>query len=145
MSRNTETLLTTSRFHVERVVQKTRNGELHERAIVRHPGAVTILPMVDEQHVCLIRNFRISVDSQNVPTFLIVHWCCCGVGGFSRDVICVRLSVSLFGDFSNFSSEIETKSISLRRKERAEDNFHVLGFIQPPILPKGTTNPLLMN
>lgn len=62
MSRNTETLLTTSRFHVERVVQKTRNGELHERAIVRHPGAVTILPMVDEQHVCLIHNFRISVE-----------------------------------------------------------------------------------
>jgi len=49
-----------------------------------------------------------------------------------------------FGDFSYFSSEIETKSISLHRKERAEDNFHVLGFIQLPALPKGTTNPLLM-
>ena len=62
MSRNTETLLVTSRFRVDRVFHETRNGELHERAIVRHPGAVTILPMVDEHHVCLIRNFRISVE-----------------------------------------------------------------------------------
>ena len=62
MSRNPETLLVTSRFRVDRVFQKTRNGGLHERVIVRHPGAVTIVPIVDGHHVCLIRNFRISVE-----------------------------------------------------------------------------------
>ena len=33
-----------------------------QRQVVRHPGAVTILPMVDHEHVCLIRNFRVSVN-----------------------------------------------------------------------------------
>jgi ADP-ribose pyrophosphatase len=32
------------------------------RAIIRHPGAVVILPLVDANHVCLIRNFRIAID-----------------------------------------------------------------------------------
>ncbi len=62
VSRDPETLLVTSRFLVERVFQKTRSDAPRERAIVRHPGAVTIVPMVDEHHVCLIRNFRISVE-----------------------------------------------------------------------------------
>jgi len=29
--------------------------------VVRHPGAVTILPLVDADHVCLIRNYRMAV------------------------------------------------------------------------------------
>ncbi len=55
-------LLVTSRFSVEEVERKTAGGQVHRRAVVRHPGAVTILPMVDDQHVCLIRNFRVSVN-----------------------------------------------------------------------------------
>lgn len=57
-----ETLLVTSRFSVEEVARKTPDGQIRTRAVVRHPGAVTIIPMVDDQHVCLIRNFRVSVN-----------------------------------------------------------------------------------
>ena len=55
-------LLQTSRFRVEEVHQATASGGLRPRQIVRHPGAVTVLPLVDDDHVCLIRNFRISVE-----------------------------------------------------------------------------------
>src|SRR5450631_800103 len=34
------------------------NGETIRRDVVLHPGAVAILPMVDENHVCLLRNQR---------------------------------------------------------------------------------------
>ncbi len=57
-----ELLLVTSRFSVEEVDRKTPDGQTRTRAVVRHPGAVTIIPMVDEDHVCLIHNFRVSVD-----------------------------------------------------------------------------------
>ena len=57
----TRILLTTPRFRVETVARVKADGTQHERAVVRHPGAVTILPMVDAQHVCLIRNYRASV------------------------------------------------------------------------------------
>ncbi len=54
-------LLTTPRFRVEMAAHTKADGSRHERAVIRHPGAVTILPMVDEQHVCLIRNYRVAV------------------------------------------------------------------------------------
>lgn len=54
-------LLKTARFRVERVTRELDDGSLHQREIVRHPGAVTILPMTDNDHVCLIRNYRDSV------------------------------------------------------------------------------------
>lgn len=57
-----EPLLVTSRFSVEEVARKTADGQIRTRAVVRHPGAVTIIPMVDDKHVCLIRNFRVSVN-----------------------------------------------------------------------------------
>ncbi len=50
-----------SRFRVERVRYLLRGVEA-TRDVVRHPGAVTIVPMVDHDHVCLIRNYRLSVD-----------------------------------------------------------------------------------
>ncbi len=54
-------LLETARFAVHRVIYAGRNGALQEREIIRHPGAVTIVPIVDADHVCLIRNRRIAV------------------------------------------------------------------------------------
>ncbi len=54
-------LLTTSRFRVELVERITAGGSRYEKAVVRHPGAVTILPMVDSQNVCLIRSYRVAV------------------------------------------------------------------------------------
>jgi ADP-ribose pyrophosphatase len=57
-----ETLLETRRFRVVRQSYRTRDGREHQRETVVHPGAVTILPLVDDDHVCLIRNYRPSVD-----------------------------------------------------------------------------------
>jgi ADP-ribose pyrophosphatase len=57
-----KTLLVTPRFRVEQVSSPLPDGRSATRAIVRHPGAVTIIPMVDSDHVCLIRNFRIAVQ-----------------------------------------------------------------------------------
>jgi ADP-ribose pyrophosphatase len=55
-------LLQTSRFRVEEVQQPTASGGTRARQVVRHPGAVAVLPLVDDEHVCLIRNFRIAVN-----------------------------------------------------------------------------------
>ena len=57
-----EPLLVTERFRVEQVHQPLSDGGTRTRAVVRHPGAVTIIPMVDPEHVCLIRNYRVSVQ-----------------------------------------------------------------------------------
>lgn len=51
-------LLATPRFRVVQVRQAGRP----DKAVVRHPGAVVILPLVSEHEVCLIRNYRVSVD-----------------------------------------------------------------------------------
>lgn len=56
-----ELLLTGHRFEVRRVTRVRRDGQLLTREIIRHPGSVVIVPCVDEQHVCLIRNERMSV------------------------------------------------------------------------------------
>ena len=51
-------LLRTSRFTVEKV---DFPGD-PDRAIIRHPGAVVLIPTFADGSVCLIRNFRVSVD-----------------------------------------------------------------------------------
>lgn len=56
-----EHLLTTSRFKVVRDSYQTSAGQTKHREIVRHPGAVVIVPRLDDGRVCLIRNYRISV------------------------------------------------------------------------------------
>jgi ADP-ribose pyrophosphatase len=38
-----------------------RDGSVAEREVVLHRGAVALVPMVDEKHVCLIRNRRYSI------------------------------------------------------------------------------------
>jgi len=58
---DSEVLLVASRFKVVREFQKTSEG-LRPREIVRHPGAVVVLPLLDDGRVCLIRNYRISVN-----------------------------------------------------------------------------------
>jgi len=56
-----ELLLECRRFRVLRRRLTSPAGEEIEREVVVHPGAVAIIPMVDAEHVCLIRNFRIAV------------------------------------------------------------------------------------
>ncbi len=58
----TRTLLRTSRFDVEVAYRTLPDGSLHQREIIRHNGAVVILPLVSDDQVCLLRNYRVSVD-----------------------------------------------------------------------------------
>lgn len=54
--------------HVGRKIQvaldvtTTPSGETIRRDMILHPGAVVILPVIDAEHVCLLRNFRFVVD-----------------------------------------------------------------------------------
>jgi ADP-ribose pyrophosphatase len=59
---DSSTLLITERFRVDQVTRQFPGGQTRTRAIVRHPGAVAIIPMIDADHVCLIENYRVSVD-----------------------------------------------------------------------------------
>ena len=49
-------------FRVERAVQTTPDGQRHLREVVRHPGAVVILPLLDDGRVCFVRNYRVAVE-----------------------------------------------------------------------------------
>ena len=60
--RDRQLLLDTDRFRVERVRRILPDGVEDERAIVRHPGAVAIVPLLDPETVCLIRNWRVAVE-----------------------------------------------------------------------------------
>jgi ADP-ribose pyrophosphatase len=37
------------------------NGEVIRRDMIFHPGAVVILPVVDADHICLLRNYRFVI------------------------------------------------------------------------------------
>jgi ADP-ribose pyrophosphatase len=56
-----EVLLVAQRFQVERVTQRSADGVERTREVVRHPGAVVILPLLDDGRVVLLRNYRIAV------------------------------------------------------------------------------------
>ncbi len=59
---NPEILFQAQRFRVEKVVQTTPDGVDHVRQIVRHPGAVVILPLLGDGRVCFVKNFRVAVN-----------------------------------------------------------------------------------
>jgi ADP-ribose pyrophosphatase len=50
-----------SRFNVLEVDQPTASGQLRPRQFVQHPGAVVIVPLLEGDRVCLIRNERPAV------------------------------------------------------------------------------------
>ncbi len=57
-------ILSTARFTVVNKEYVQREGNSVDKAIVRHPGAVAIVPLVDDKTICLIRNFRVAVDRE---------------------------------------------------------------------------------
>lgn len=57
-----EILLQARRFQVVRQSYTADDGSHHIREVVRHPGAVTILPLLGDGRICLIRNYRVAVD-----------------------------------------------------------------------------------
>ncbi len=58
---NADILFQGRRFRVERAIQTTPDGAEHVREVVRHPGAVVILPLLDDGRICFERNFRVAV------------------------------------------------------------------------------------
>ena len=55
-----KTLLTTNRFRVVHLENPDGRPEL-SRTIVRHPGAVVILPLLNDGQICLINNRRVAI------------------------------------------------------------------------------------
>jgi 8-oxo-dGTP pyrophosphatase MutT (NUDIX family) len=40
------------------------DGDVHERFVVRHPGAVVVVPVTDDRaHALLVRQYRVAVDA----------------------------------------------------------------------------------
>jgi len=62
MTMDEKTLLEAKRFRVVEIMEQTRDNRMSPRQLIRHSGAVVIVPMVDDDYVCLIRNYRIAVD-----------------------------------------------------------------------------------
>lgn len=58
---NPDILFQAQRFRVERAMQTMPDGTRHVREVVRHPGAVVILPLLDDGRVCFVRNYRVAV------------------------------------------------------------------------------------
>ncbi len=59
-----EVLLETRRFTVRRLEYNVPGQGLVRRELVAHPGAVTILPLLDPQTVVMIRNYRFAVGAE---------------------------------------------------------------------------------
>ncbi len=55
-------LFQAKRFSIEEVEELLPDGTRLIRNIVRHPGAVVVLPLVDADHVCMIRTYRVAID-----------------------------------------------------------------------------------
>lgn len=56
-----ELLLECQIFNVVRKWTEGTDGRQHVRQIIRHPGAVVVLPRLDDGRVVLIRNYRTAV------------------------------------------------------------------------------------
>jgi ADP-ribose pyrophosphatase len=61
MPNEIRTLLDTRRFVVVEEIVVRPDGREFRCQYVKHPGAVAILPLVDDRHVCLIRSHRLTV------------------------------------------------------------------------------------
>jgi len=62
----TQVLYQAMRFRVERVTQEMDDGSQHAKDIVRHPGAVTIVPLLDDGRICFVENYRVAVGERLV-------------------------------------------------------------------------------
>jgi ADP-ribose pyrophosphatase len=54
-------LLRGARFNVHRMNLTDNDGKLYEREVIRHPGAVVLLPILNDGRVVLIENTRPAV------------------------------------------------------------------------------------
>jgi ADP-ribose pyrophosphatase len=59
----TSTVATTDFLALAAVSIQGPDGEVHQRSVVRHPGAVVVVPVEDDgEHVLLVRQYRAAVD-----------------------------------------------------------------------------------
>jgi ADP-ribose pyrophosphatase len=61
MTQNRRTLLETRRFTVVEEMVSRPDSKSTSCTFITHPGSVAILPLVDDEHVCLIRSRRLTV------------------------------------------------------------------------------------
>ncbi len=61
---NEKVLFTGQRFQIHQVDAQLPDGTAIEKQVIRHPGAVVILPLIDDDHVLMIHNYRYSVARQ---------------------------------------------------------------------------------
>ena len=61
MNDSIEQVLNAGRFTVVRHHTKRADGTLASCSYVQHPGAVVILPMLEDGQICLIKNHRLTV------------------------------------------------------------------------------------
>ena len=55
-------LLETKRFDVVLQSYQMPDGRMYTRETIQHPGAATIIALLDDERVCLVRNYRVAVD-----------------------------------------------------------------------------------
>lgn len=61
-----DTLLTASRFRVDRVQYQLESGASATKEVIQHPGAVVIVPVLADGRICLIQNYRVAVDREMI-------------------------------------------------------------------------------
>lgn len=61
-TRDEQLILEGARFNVHRMELVGSDGETYHREVIRHPGAVVLLPLLDEDTVVMIENHRMTVD-----------------------------------------------------------------------------------
>jgi ADP-ribose pyrophosphatase len=59
---NEQLVLKGERFNVHRMELTGSDGKVYHREVIRHPGAVVLLPLLDQDTVVLIQNTRPSVN-----------------------------------------------------------------------------------
>lgn len=62
MPSNIRPLLETRRFTVVEHTVTRPDGQTASLQYIQHPGSVAILPLVDNDHICLIHSRRLTVD-----------------------------------------------------------------------------------
>jgi ADP-ribose pyrophosphatase len=62
--RRVETVHEGSLFKVQVLSWTDERGQPIRREVVRHPGAVVIVPVLDADNVVMIRNYRVAVDDR---------------------------------------------------------------------------------
>lgn len=66
-----QTLVTGRKFSVERLTIHTPAGKSLEREVIRHPGAVVVVPIMPDRRIVLVRVFRHALAMPQVE-------CCAG-------------------------------------------------------------------